>query len=502
MSMEELRVEAGDREYRVRGLNPYASARMKVTVRVVRGEKFHIDSLDLYLAKARQGFTERSAKALGVSEEEIAGDLLKVIETCEAERKEAVSALHASFSRTIPKMTREEERLGMGLLTDPGLMSRVAEDMEALGYIGEGANKGLAYLVAVSRKLPEPLSAIVLSRSAAGKSALLRLIERLTPPEEMLALSSFTPQALYYLPTSSLKNRLLLIEERHGSAPADYSIRELQTRRVLRKGVPAKDPASGMMRTNLVEVEGPVAVIESTTDPEIDPENENRCLILHVDESREQTGRVLASQRREATLVGMKRTARTEEIVRAHFAAQRLLRPLPVVIPYAERMVFPSGRLRYRRDQAKFLGLVRAVASLHQYQRPQKETEVEGERMRYIEASVEDYRAARDLMGAVLSAASGDLSAIGRRLLEDIRVVASESRGAEAKDFTRRQMREATSWSHDQLKRHLGELVEKEYLAEVRGERGERHRYRLLDGEALGMELPQAESLAARAGAV
>ena len=50
----------------------------------------------------------------------------------------------------------------------------------------EETTKRLLYLVAISRKLPDPLSAIVLSQSGAGKSGLTEAIERLTPPERAI----------------------------------------------------------------------------------------------------------------------------------------------------------------------------------------------------------------------------------------------------------------------------------------------------------------------------
>src|SRR5207253_6453735 len=39
-------------------------------------------------------------------------------------------------------------------------------------YVGEDTNKRLLYLVAVSRKLSDPISAVILSQSGAGKSGI------------------------------------------------------------------------------------------------------------------------------------------------------------------------------------------------------------------------------------------------------------------------------------------------------------------------------------------
>jgi len=78
----------------------------------------------------------------------------------------------------------EAERLeALGFLRRGDLLDQVARDIDALGYVGEETNKRLLYLVAVlASKLEDPLSAIVLSQSGAGKSGLTEVIERLCPP--------------------------------------------------------------------------------------------------------------------------------------------------------------------------------------------------------------------------------------------------------------------------------------------------------------------------------
>ena len=78
-----------------------------------------------------------------------------------------------------------------------------------------------------------------------------------------------------------------------------------------------------------------------------------------------------------------------------HQNAQRLLEPLPVVIPYAELLTFPSSWLRTRRDNLRLLNLIEAVAFLHQHQRPHETLGESG--VEYIEATVEDYAIAYSL---------------------------------------------------------------------------------------------------------
>jgi hypothetical protein len=66
-----------------------------------------------------------------------------------------------------------------------------------------------------------------------------------------------------------------------------------------------KDPQTGKLVTEEYRVEGPVMLLLTTTAIDIDEELLNRCLVLTVDESRDQTRRIQAMQRRQRTLDGL-----------------------------------------------------------------------------------------------------------------------------------------------------------------------------------------------------
>ena len=70
-----------------------------------------------------------------------------------------------------------------------------------------------------------------------------------------------------------------------------------------------------------------------TTATDIDPELANRLVVLGVDEDRVQTRAIQAAQRQAATLDGLMARLQRERIVAVHRNAQRLIEPLPVVIP-------------------------------------------------------------------------------------------------------------------------------------------------------------------------
>ncbi|RQY07251.1 DNA primase, partial [Burkholderia stagnalis] len=114
--------------------------------------------------------------------------------------------------------------------------------------------------------------------------------------------------------------------------------------------------------TQPYRVEGPVSIMLTTTAIEIDEELLNRCLILTVDEGREQTEAIHRLQRTKRTLAGLKLKQDKQRILALHRNAQRLLQPVAVVNPYADQLTFLSDRTRTRRDHEKYLTLIDTIA--------------------------------------------------------------------------------------------------------------------------------------------
>jgi DNA-binding transcriptional ArsR family regulator len=157
-----------------------------------------------------------------------------------------------------------------------------------------------------------------------------------------------------------------------------------------------------------------------------------------------------------------------ETVSRRHWNAQRLLEPLPVVIPYADRLTFPDAWMRTRRDHARFLNLIEVSAFLHQHQR-------ERSRSGAIVASVADYEAAYALAAEVLADTLADLKKPLREALESIRELSLKGDGA----VTRRDIREALGVPDSTVRNWLADLVGLEYLEAEGGGVGKTTRYRL-----------------------
>jgi DNA primase len=481
----EIFITFADRRYRVRGLEKNTSSgSMKVNLMATCGERFHIDTVNLETAQQRGAFARLAAVELGLKDDVVRHDLGKVLLKCEEIQDEQIRQALEPKSKAV--VIEEEDRAAaLELLRDPRLLDRIVEDFGRCGLVGEETNKRLGYLAAISRHLEAPLAVVVQSSSAAGKSSLMDAVLQFVPKEECVQFSSMTGQSLYYMGETDLKHKVLAIVEEEGASRASYALKLLQSEGVLSIASTGKDPATGRLITQQYRVEGPVMIFLTTTAVEIDEELLNRCLVLSVDEEREQTRAIHRAQREAQTLEGLLKRHERADIVRLHQNAQRLLKPLAVVNPRANELTFPDGLTRTRRDHMKYLTLIRASALLHQHQRPIRTTTSRGKTVEYIEANEQDLAIANRLVNEVLGRSLDELQAHTRRLLLMIDTAVTEECGRlrmERGDFrfTRRDVRAWSAWGDTVLKKHLGRLEDMEYLLAHRGGRGQSFVYELV----------------------
>jgi DNA primase catalytic core len=489
-----LRLVCSARTWLVRGLpkvNPGASLKLNVRVQGTDAA-LHVDSVDLYSARGRAVFAAQAAaeldgrSAANVSEaltREIGrelGRVLLAVEQAITERERQASAPR----QIVPTMTEAEHDAALELLQSPALIPRILADFAAVGLVGEDTNKLVGYLAAISRKLDRPLGVVIQSSSAAGKSTLMDAVLSFVPEEDKVKYSAMTGQSLFYMGETNLKHKALAIVEEEGASRASYALKLLQSEGELTIASTGKDPTSGNLITQQYRVEGPVALLLTTTARDIDEELMNRCLVLAVDEGREQTRAIHERQRARRTLDGMFANRERQALIALHQNAQRLLRPLDVLNPFAQFLTFPDQTTRLRRDHEKYLTLIDTIAFVHQHQRPVLTAERAGQRVEYIEATLVDIELANEIAHDVLGRSLDELPPQTRRLLKliDGHVGAECQRlGLRRSEyrFARRTLREAIAWGDTQLRLHLERLVELEYLIPRRDGAGGKFTYEL-----------------------
>ncbi|MEJ7805891.1 MAG: CHC2 zinc finger domain-containing protein [Telluria sp.] len=466
----EITMTLGDRRYRVRGLAKNLSFELlKINLLASRSDSFYVDTLDLYSAKQRASYTTHAALELQIKEAVLKTDLGRVLMRLEQLQEDAITQAMQPTEPLAVQMNDAEREAALALLHAPDLPGRILADLATCGLVGEETNKLVGYLAAVSRKLDKPLGIVIQSSSAAGKTSLMDAVLAFVPEEEKVKYSSMTGQSLFYMGETNLKHKALAIVEEEGASKASYALKLLQSEGELTIASTGKDPNTGNLITQQYRVEGPVALLVTTTARDIDEELLNRCLVLSVDESRHQTRAIHQLQRDRRTLDGLLAKRDREALITLHQNAQRLLRPLDVLNPYARFLTFPDQTTRLRRDHEKYLTLIDTIAFVHQHQRTTHTTRRGEQIIDYIEVTLADIALANRLAHDVLGRSLDELPPQTRRLLQavDGYVAAHAATHDMARTdivFSRRALREAINWGDTQLKMHLARLVELEYI--------------------------------------
>jgi DNA primase catalytic core len=485
----QLTFNFSSRSYRIRGLTWNRLDQLRVNIKLKYNGNYHLDTLDLYSAKQRQVFTSQAGKVLQIDIADINTDLNYIVEHLEKIQAKKAGA-QAQGAQTKKEMIEAEKQEALEFLNSPDLLDKIVSDFKTCGYVGEESNVLLGYLASISRKLNEPLALLIVSRSAAGKSALQNAILDFTPEEDFEKYTRLTDQALFYKGEESLKHKLLAIEEEQGANGAGYSLRNLQSAQSLKTASTIKDPLTGKLKTDVYTVKGPTAIMLTTTYHEnFDYETYNRFIILTIDESMEQTRLILEKQRKNQSIEGIMLKQQKEKIKTKHHNSQRILKPVEVVNPYSEQLTFIDNVLRARREQPKYLALIKTIALLRQYQKEIKIGFSENESFEYIEVELKDIETANKIANEILGHSLSEMSPPSRRLLEEIKKLVDkkcreENISQEKCVISRRDIREYSRWSEYQIRAHIGELEELEYLIPVAGRQGKRFTYILAwDGQ-------------------
>jgi hypothetical protein len=140
-----------------------------------------------------------------------------------------------------------------------------------------------------------------------------------------------------------------------------------------------------------------------------------------------------------------------ERIRQRHFALQRLLQPLRVVIPYADRLaeLLDCQRVELRRGFPQILSMIQAVTLLHQYQRVRDAQD-------HLVATAADYRLARQLLLQPMQRLLGSgLSSSARRFYNRL-----QQWFPNRQPFTTREARSREAHSKAAVPGWLQELIE------------------------------------------
>jgi DNA primase catalytic core len=438
--------------------------RMKVTLKVTHLQKQLLPvrhTLDLYHRQQTEQLIETIAENFDVNIKQTAGSIGELTNELEAYRLERIEALQPKKD-TRPELTEAQKQAAINELKRENLLQRTGQLIGMSGIIGEETNRLIAYLVYSSRKRQNPLHIMFLGSSGSGKTYLQEKVSELIPEEDKQEITQVTENAFYYFKQDELKHKLLLIEDLDGAESSQYPIRELQSKKRISKTVTLKDN-KGNLKTITVKVEGPVSVSSCTTKEKVYEDNANRCLLLYVDQCKDQDKRIMEYQTKLSA--GEVNHDQEQKIKALMQAMQRMLQPVEVVNPYARFIQLPEQIFKPRRTMGLLLGFIETVTWYHQYQRPVK-SNAHGH---YVETTIEDIEQSFALIKDVLFTKGDELAKATRQFLEQLKhILKSQNR----ESITAKEIRQQLRINPSNLKRYLIELERYGYI------KGQGNRYR------------------------
>ena len=467
-----------DISYNLSGVKGMFISNLKVNIKAeYENEKFP-DNLDLYSYRSRKQFSINAGSVFNIEAKRIEKDLLKILDYLETERDRKFVIDNDTVKQ---ELTEEDLQIGLKFLKSPDLFQEIIDNMTTLGYVGEDLNKILLYLAASSRILDDPISVMIISQSASGKSMLVETLRKLLPPEEVVALTSLSDQALNYI--GNLLHKFLIMGEAVHNELVEHQMRDMLSNHELSRLVPVKDEKTGKTKSEQIITKAIVSMVLGGTKYDINPENASRFFIVNADESIEQTNRIHDIQKDKYSIEReyIKEDVRPK-IIKKHQCAQRLLKKITIVNPFRNHLKFPNTTMRTRRDFERFIDLIAVTCFLRQYQKEQK---TDG-RFTFIECDLFDYDIAyRIMINNVLPATMQDISAGALSIYEEVRSMAgrmAKKNGIKTTEveFIQREARNFTGLNKDTVKKYFKILVDNEYIHLSSGKnRGTRFSYKL-----------------------
>lgn len=433
---------------------------MKVTLVVERKDNSQKsrNKLDLYEDKQVEKVSREVSEKLLLDKALLEADLYRLTDLLDEYReKDLIKPGAEGAAIGVYPLTLQERTTAETFLKEGGLIKRLNDLLGQAGIVGEETNRLFLLLIAISYKMPETLHALIQGSSGSGKTRLLKQISDCIPQEKVTKLTRVSDKVLYNYPEHYFINRLLCLEDIDGlSEEAEFAFRELQSNGELNSATSIK-LENGQITSGQKTVKGPIASLACTTRGEIYEDNMSRVFLLAVDESGDQTSRIINYQNHKASgQIDSKQEQDTKHFI------QNLVRSLQiyqVINPYASKLQLPPDAHKIRRLNDLFLNFVKMVTLVHQYQRKKDS------KGRLI-TEISDLETAVAIMFDSIVLKVDELDGSLRQFFEQLKFYLQKTYDAHATNalFTQREIRHALRVSKAQCSRYFTQLLQLEYL--------------------------------------
>jgi len=438
------------------GLKPQLDS-LKIALQIINKEtkQDYRTKIDLYDYKQIQSTADTVSDIIQVRKDSIEKDLQLLTHLLEnfRETEQQNQPLH-STKKVIIKVSEATASKCIGFMKQKNLLQNLNELIGKSGVVGEEKSRLLLFVIASSYKMKETLHSIVQGTSGSGKTTQIKVIANLMPPEDVKRFTRVTESSFYNYGEYELMNMLIVIEDADGlEEKALLAFRELQSNDILISSSTQKQD-NGKFESGEKIVRGPIASLSATTKGEYYEDNLGRCFVITIDESKEQTQKVINYQNQKASgKIDNKEEKETTEFIQN---CMRLLKPYEVINPFAEKIQLPNEVHQRRRLNQLFQSIIKQITILKQYQRKQNN---QGK----LIAEKEDIQDAIDILFESILLKMDELDGSVRQFFEWIKIMV-EAKNNREYEFTRFEAMQATGLKKTQLQHNLNKLVQLEYL--------------------------------------
>ena len=442
---------------------------LKVTLVVEHKETLNKSrtKLDLYEDKQTDKISREASEKLDLRLDLIERDLHKLTDLLDDYRESRSE--ESGLENEVVSLTEIEKEQSLKLLKTRNLLDKINELIGKSGVVGEQNNRIFLFVIASSYKMEDTLHALIQGSTGSGKTHLLNMIMEFMPKEDCTSLTRVTESSFYNYGKYELRNKLIGIEDYDGlEEKAELAFRELQSKGMISSSTSRKNESSGKIEAFIKEVYGPIASLSATTRGQIYEDNMSRSFLVSVDESQEQTLKIIGYQNdKSAGLIDKQK----EKQIRAYLRnAMRMLETCEVINPFANKIDLPKQAHKIRRLNDLFQSFIKQVTLINQYQRKK---DAQGR----LITDKQDVKTAISIMFDSIILKVDELDGALRDFYERLKkYVESKSRDYE---FSRREIRHYMRLSNTQTHRYFSQLNRLEYIYRSSGHDNRGHKYKV-----------------------
>lgn len=460
--------------YYIKGGLPKALDSLKITLEIEHSETGRKSRTkpDLFEDKQVEKVSREAGEKLGIRADLIELDLNYLTDLLDEHREQQIKENEPTDTNKKVTVPQEQQQKAIQFLKQQNLIKKFNNLIEKAGISGETNNRIFLFVIATSYKMPDTLHALIQGSSGSGKTYLSKQVTDLMPKEDVIRLTRVTDSSFYNFGEYEIQYKLIVLEDIEGlKEEAEYAFRELQSNGEITSGVSAKNENSGHFNTVQRIVRGPIGSIATTTKGEIYEDNMSRIFLLAVDESKEQTNRIINYLNKKSS--GM--INKIQERETKHFIQNciRMLKPYEVINPYANKILLPPEAHKIRRLTELFHAFVNQITLINQYQRKR---DTQGR----LITEKEDVQIAVEIMFESIVLKIDELDGSLRQFYETLKAYI-QKQGEEYQNyqFTQREIRQALNVSKTQMYRYLTDLLNLEYITQTGGHSNKGFKYKI-----------------------